>query len=135
MKQFDAKSRYALLAALDLAAHYGQGGPAKVQEIAARTGAPAQYLVQILLLLKRAALVASKRGARGGYWLTRPPEMISAAQVLSAVRAGRGRRSGPPPRNGHERALGSLWQKAERSRHELLAQTSLAELLAAGGDD
>ena len=53
MQRFDAKSRYAVLAALDLAAHQ-TGKPVKLREIAARTGAPANYLVHVLLGLPAA---------------------------------------------------------------------------------
>ena len=50
-----------------------------------RTGLPQPYLEQILLALKGAGLVRSKRGVGGGYVLARPPEEISLAQIVSAV--------------------------------------------------
>jgi Rrf2 family iron-sulfur cluster assembly transcriptional regulator len=56
-----------------------------VRDIAERTALPQPYLEQILLALKGAGLVRSKRGVGGGYVLARPPEEITLAQIVSAV--------------------------------------------------
>ena len=56
-----------------------------MKEIAERTNLPQPYLEQILLAVKGAGLVRSKRGVGGGYVLARPPEEISLAQILAAV--------------------------------------------------
>ncbi len=127
---FDAKTRYALLAALDLAAHYCPGQPVKVREIAARTGVPPKYLVHILLKLKARVLVNSTRGPKGGYYLVRPPEMISAAEIVSAVAGSEGAESdsGESP---YDTAVAELWAEADRRRRRCLAELSLARLLAA----
>lgn len=53
--------------------------------IAERTGLPQPYLEQILLALKGAGLVHSKRGVGGGYLLASPPEMTTLAQIVRAV--------------------------------------------------
>ncbi len=56
-----------------------------MQEVAKRTGLPQPYLEQILLALKGAGLVKSKRGVGGGYVLARDPSQITLAQIVSAV--------------------------------------------------
>jgi Rrf2 family protein len=76
---------YACRALLSLALHAEDIGPQSVRDIAARTGLPQPYLEQILLALKGAGLVRSKRGVGGGYVLAREPEAISLAQIVSAV--------------------------------------------------
>src|ERR1700723_2261357 len=76
---------YASRALLSLALHGGVVVPTSVRDIADRTGLPQPYLEQILLALKGAGLVRSKRGVGGGYVLARPPEEISLAQIVSAV--------------------------------------------------
>jgi Rrf2 family iron-sulfur cluster assembly transcriptional regulator len=75
---------YACRALLSLALH-GEAGPTSVRDIAERTGLPQPYLEQILLALKGAGLVRSKRGVGGGYVLARAPRDISLAEVVSAV--------------------------------------------------
>src|SRR5580704_13810328 len=75
---------YASRALLSLALH-GAETPTSVRDIAERTGLPQPYLEQILLALKGAGLVRSKRGVGGGYVLARPPEDITLAQIVSAV--------------------------------------------------
>jgi len=76
---------YACRALLSLALHRGESGPTSVRDIAERTGLPQPYLEQILLALKGAGLVRSKRGVGGGYVLARPPEEIRLSDIVSAV--------------------------------------------------
>src|ERR1700760_2097082 len=76
---------YACRALLSLALHTSETGPTSVRDIAERTGLPQPYLEQILLALKGAGLVRSKRGVGGGYVLARPASEISLAQIVSAV--------------------------------------------------
>ena len=74
---------YACRALLSLALHDTQ--TTSVRDIAERTGLPQPYLEQILLALKGAGLVRSKRGVGGGYVLARDPADITLAQIVSAV--------------------------------------------------
>jgi Rrf2 family protein len=76
---------YASRALLSLALHDGGGQPTSVRDIAERTGLPQPYLEQILLALKGAGLVRSKRGVGGGYVLARPPSELTLGQIVSAV--------------------------------------------------
>lgn len=76
---------YASRALLSLAMHPRDDGPTSVRDIAERTGLPQPYLEQILLALKGAGLVRSKRGVGGGYVLARSPEEITLAEIVSAV--------------------------------------------------
>ena len=76
---------YASRALLSLALRGTDDGPTSVRDIAERTGLPQPYLEQILLALKGAGLVRSKRGVGGGYVLARDPEDITLGQIVSAV--------------------------------------------------
>lgn len=76
---------YASRALLSLALHAEEDGPTSVRDIADRTGLPQPYLEQILLALKGAGLVRSKRGVGGGYVLARDPHTITLADIVSAV--------------------------------------------------
>jgi Rrf2 family iron-sulfur cluster assembly transcriptional regulator len=75
---------YAARALLSLALH-GDDRPTSVKEIAERTDLPQPYLEQILLAVKGAGLVRSKRGVGGGYVLARPPAEITLADIIAAV--------------------------------------------------
>jgi Rrf2 family protein len=75
---------YACRALLSLTLH-PEETPTAVRDIAERTGLPQPYLEQILLALKGAGLVRSKRGVGGGYVLARPPEEIHLSEIISAV--------------------------------------------------
>jgi Rrf2 family iron-sulfur cluster assembly transcriptional regulator len=76
---------YASRALLSLALHADESGPTSVRDIAERTGLPQPYLEQILLALKGAGIVRSKRGVGGGYVLAREPSRITLGEIVSAV--------------------------------------------------
>ncbi|CAB4891204.1 unannotated protein [freshwater metagenome] len=79
------KGDYACRALLSLSLHSDEPGPTSVADIARRTGLPQPYLEQILLALKGAGLVRSKRGVGGGYVLARPAAEIRLSEIISAV--------------------------------------------------
>jgi Rrf2 family protein len=78
------KGRYAVAALFDIA-FYNAGRATQVKDIAVREGIPPRFLEQIFQDLKRAGLVASKRGPQGGYTLARPPSEIRLGDVVRAM--------------------------------------------------
>ena len=78
-----AKVDYALRALAELAA--APAGPVKAEQLATAQAIPLKFLENILLELRRSEIVASRRGADGGYWLGRPAAEISLADVVRAV--------------------------------------------------
>ncbi len=128
MVRLKAKTRYAVLAALVLAEHYDGGGTRiKLKEIAARSDVPSKYLVHILISLKERALVNSARGAKGGYWLVRPPDRVSIAEVMAAVEP----REEPRPEGDspYEKAVNEIWLAAQNKKRSHLARITLADVL------
>jgi Rrf2 family protein len=127
---------YASRALLSLALHADGEGPTSVRDIAERTGLPQPYLEQILLALKGAGLVRSKRGVGGGYVLARPPRQIALSEIVSAVdgpiAAGD---FGEPHQNGacdHEGqcVLLAVWAQMGEHMRRLLDGISLADIAA-----
>jgi Rrf2 family iron-sulfur cluster assembly transcriptional regulator len=127
---------YACRALLSLALHEIDA-PTSVRDVAERTGLPQPYLEQILLSLKGAGLVLSKRGVGGGYTLARPAERISLAEVVAAVdgpiQAGV---FGLPHENGacdHEGqcVLLGVWAEVGEHMREHLAGFTLADMVQA----
>jgi Rrf2 family iron-sulfur cluster assembly transcriptional regulator len=101
-----------------------------VRDIAERTGLPQPYLEQILLALKGAGLVKSKRGVGGGYVLARTPEEITLAQIISAVDGpivagdfGEPHENGDCDHEGQCILLGVWADVGERIREELQSLT------------
>ena len=83
--RISAKGEYAIKAMLDLALS-GDGETLQpIQDIARRQGIPQRYLEQVLLGLKRAGFLHSRRGSAGGYRLAKPPAQITAGALLRAV--------------------------------------------------
>jgi Rrf2 family iron-sulfur cluster assembly transcriptional regulator len=121
---------------LSLSLHDGEVRPTSVRDIADRTGLPQPYLEQILLALKGAGLVRSKRGVGGGYVLARPPEAITLGQIVSAVEGPIAAGDfGEPHQNGacdHEGqcVLLALWAEVGETMRRHLDSFTLADMVA-----
>ena len=76
-------AEYGLICALHLARRAAEG-PVTGRDVAAKERLPADYVEQILLRLRRADIVRSTRGARGGYSLARAPEEVTVREVIAA---------------------------------------------------
>jgi Rrf2 family protein len=133
--RFSLKSEYALRAALDLALHGSPAGLARTSDVARRTGAPAKFLEAVLGQLRRAGLVESERGSRGGHRLARPPSRIGAGDVVRAVEGPEAlsvrptpRRPAPGAATGSARVLHRLWTETERAVAASLDGVTLEDL-------
>ncbi len=78
------KGEYAMRALVDLALNYKKG-MRQIQDIVREEAIPEKFLEQILLILKNAGFVESKRGMGGGYFLSRPPDKISLGEVIRII--------------------------------------------------
>jgi Rrf2 family protein len=123
-----AKTQYACLAMLQLAQEYAAGEPVQVRRIAERHGIPATFLVQILHELRRAGLVASTRGASGGYRLNRPPGAITLADVADAFEVAEEPTECAATDSPWSPALLEVCCDLARARRERLQSLTLAEL-------
>ena len=83
--RISAKGEYAVKAMLDLALCDDGETLQPIQDIARRQSIPQRYLEQVLLGLKRAGFLHSRRGSAGGYRLAKPPAQITAGALLRAV--------------------------------------------------
>lgn len=128
---FSAKAEYACVAMLELAARYGEQKPARLADIADKHGIPSRFLVQILLDLKRAGLVASTRGAAGGYTLSKSPDEITLFDVLRVI--------DPPEQPVRQddklqptvyvHNVRAVWDRMVDAQQVILKQTTLNELV------
>jgi len=78
------KGEYAMRALVDLALNYGRG-MRQIQEIVREEVIPGKFLEQILVVLKNAGFIQSKRGIGGGYFLSKPPDEISLGEVIRLI--------------------------------------------------
>lgn len=77
-------AEYGVICALHLAKR-AEDGPVTGRDIAAREKLPGDYVEQILLRLRRAGIVTSTRGAKGGYMLDRAAEDITVREIIAAA--------------------------------------------------
>ncbi len=126
-----AKTEYACIAMLELAAQYGSSEPVRIRKIAERHDVPPRFLVQILLQLKGAGLVASVRGAAGGYHLLKPPQEVSLGHVMEVIEGNNdeGQTSSASPDSPLVKVLMQAWQEVSRVQRKMLEGMTLAELL------
>ena len=128
-------AEYGVICALHLARRADEG-PINGREIAERERLPGDYVEQILLRLRRAGLVRSTRGARGGYALARPAEEISIRDVIEASETttfdlhcvshpvGEERCS-----SSHTCSIRPVWMLLQRKIDDVLQGVCLADLL------
>ena len=114
------KSEYALLALFDLALQ-PVGEPVKIADIARRQKIPQKFLELILSSLKQGGFVESRRGAEGGYRLSRASDQITVGQVLRFVEETKA------PKRAE--AFLDLWKSVDSAVSGILDQTSFADLV------
>ncbi len=130
-----AKVDYALRAAIELAV----AAPAQVkgERLAAAQAIPHKFLENILIDLRHGGLVASQRGADGGYRLAREPGEITVADVIRAVEGPiasvRGERPDAITYTGSAVPLRDVWIDLRAAMRGVLEQTTLADLVERGG--
>ena len=120
--RFSLQAQYAICGVFDLA-YNGRGEPVQVRVIGDRQKIPVRYLEQIFQRLRRANIVASKRGPGGGYTLARVPAEISLREVVEGV-------EGPLSLEPGESSFGPdfLWPELADRFARALEQTSLEGL-------
>jgi Rrf2 family iron-sulfur cluster assembly transcriptional regulator len=119
---------YAARALLSLALH-GSDRPTSVKEIAERTNLPQPYLEQILLAVKGAGLVLSKRGVGGGYVLAREAELITLAQIIDAVEGPQLPLDEHPDHCEGHCVLQEVWVCVSDETRQMLERFTLADLV------
>ena len=128
--ELSCKSEYALLALLELTAHYGSGEPLQIRQIAAEQNIPDRYLEQLLATLRRSGVVRSQRGARGGYLLAREPWKISLLEVVRCIEGldSQTVESNIDPKSIGGAVIKEIWQEAGQAADTVLQKYTLQDL-------
>jgi len=125
-----ARADYAVRAAAELAS--AGDGPVKAERIAQAQEIPLKFLENIMGDLRNAGLVRSQRGVEGGYWLARPADEISLAQVIRAVDGPlanvRGQRPEEVAYQGSAERLREVWVAVRASLRNVLETVTVADL-------
>ncbi len=129
--ELSCKSQYALLALVELSGHYDSNEPVQIRHIANQQAIPDRYLEQLLAILRRAGLVRSQRGARGGYLLARSPLQITLYDVISCIEG-----IDTPSQDNAKRdvtpesqVIGEVWQDVRQAVETVLKHCTLQDLL------
>jgi Rrf2 family protein len=128
-----AKTDYAIRALLELAASGGDR-PVKGERIATAQGIPLRFLENILMQLRHAGLVESRRGAEGGYRLARGPEDVTLAEVIRAIDGPLAGVSGVRPESlgfeGVAEPMRDVWIAVRAALRSVLEQITLADVVS-----
>jgi len=112
-----SKSRYAVVALAELARSAGR--PVPTAAVAERKDMPVQFLEQLFATLRRAGLLQSQRGVKGGYTLARPADEITVLEVVQAL-------DGKVGEEASE--AGGIWAEGVESLREVFRSTTIAEV-------
>ena len=131
--RLSARVDYALRAVVELAS--AAGGPDKpvtADALAQAQGIPPKFLESILLQLRRGGVVNAQRGPEGGYWLARPAEAISLAEVIRVIDGPLANVRGQRPEKlgyaGTAQALQDVWIALRATEREILELVSVADV-------
>jgi Rrf2 family protein len=132
--RISAKVDYAVRASIELAAAGGE--PIKGEVIADAQDIPLKFLENILGELKHTGIVASRRGAQGGYWLAKPADEVSLADIVRAVEGPLASVRGQGPEmlsyHGQAEPLQKVWIALRANIRAVMEETSLADVV--GGE-
>jgi Rrf2 family protein len=124
---------YALRAVVELAAAGGgPDRPVTAEQLARAQGIPPKFLESILLQMRRSGVVNAQRGPDGGYWLARPANKISLAEVIRVIDGPlanvRGQRPEALGYSGAAQALQDVWIALRASEREILELVTIADV-------
>jgi Rrf2 family protein len=127
-----AKADYAVRAAAELAA--ADEGPVKGERLADAQEIPLQFLEHILLELKHHGIIRARRGAKGGYWLAKPADEVTIAEIVRAVEGPIAHVQSSPPESieykGNAEHLQEVWIAVRASLRSVLEEVTLADLVS-----
>jgi Rrf2 family protein len=130
--RISAKAEYAVRAACELAA--APPGPVKREYLSERQEIPDRFLENILADLRNAGILESQRGSDGGYWLTRPADEITLAEVIRAVDGPlatvRGSRPETVRYDGVTESLRDVWLALRARIRSVLERVTLADVIS-----
>ena len=132
--QVSARADYALRAAAELARAAADGkGPLKGDRISKEQGIPKKFMENILLDLKHSGIVRTQRGAAGGYWLARPGDETTLADIIRAVEGPLANVRGEFPESVEYRGaagpLTEVWIAVRANLRAVLETVTLADLV------
>jgi Rrf2 family protein len=127
-----ARVDYAVRGVIELAA--AERVPVKGEELAQRQGIPVRFLENILGELRRSGIVASQRGAEGGYRLAVPADRVTVADVIRAVEGPLADVHGAPPEEidypGPAAPLQTVWVATRAALRSVLEEVTIADIAA-----
>jgi Rrf2 family protein len=116
MISITTKSPYALQALAELG-RAGTTGPVPIGELAKRRSIPAQFLEQLFAVLRRAGVLRSQRGVKGGYAFARPPAEITVLEIVELL-------DGPVGTDAK-----GIFADAAKAARDVLASTTVADVI------
>ncbi len=133
--RISAKVDYAVRAAVELAAAGGDPErPVKGDTIAEAQGIPLKFLENILGELKHVGIVNSRRGGHGGYWLNRPADEVTLADIVRAVEGPLASVRGEAPEDlkykGEAKPLQPVWIAVRANLRAVLEEVTLADVVS-----
>ena len=116
MISITSKSPYAVLALAELG-RSGGSGPVPIGELARKREVPVQFLEQLFAVLRRAGIISSQRGVKGGYRFARDPATVSVLEVVELL-------DGPLGRDSQ-----GVFADASEAARKVLASTTIADVI------
>ena len=126
--ELSARVEYALAALLDMASYAHAKEPIQIKSIAARQAIPDRYLEHIFHALRRAGIIYSQRGIKGGYFLAKEPQRITLLEVVECFEDSKQIKPGEFSVSINRSIVRDLWQEVSQTTRQVLQQRTLQDL-------
>jgi Rrf2 family protein len=126
--ELSCKVEYAMISLLELASQPNPNKPIQIKHVAEKHSIPERYLEQVFTLLRRAGIVQSQRGSKGGYILAKQSWQITLLDVFSSLEDPKANSRTVSPTQTDRSLVYDVWSEAQQSARDVLHRYTLKDL-------
>jgi Rrf2 family protein len=126
--ELSSRVEYAMISLLEMACQPNYDKPLQIRYIAEKHSIPERYLEQVFASLRRAGIIQSQRGSKGGYLLSRSPWQITLLDVFSCLEDAKSVKTKPENHSINRSVIQDIWKEAEQNSNHVLQRYTLRDL-------
>lgn len=126
--ELSCKVEYAMISLLELASQPNPNKPVQIKQVAEKHSIPERYLEQVFTLLRRAGILQSQRGSKGGYILARQSWQITLLDIFNSLEDPKPNSRKATPTQTDRSLVHDIWSEAQQSARDVLQRYTLKDL-------
>jgi len=126
--EISSRVQYAIISLLEMATYFKDNKPLQIRQIAEKHQIPERYLEQVFALLRRAGIIQSQRGSKGGYFLCHAPWQITLLDILKSLEDTKVNKTDVEGSSLNRLILHEVWQESQKNMSETFQRYTLRDL-------